>query len=144
MYRAAEEQNPADKVLIAQKPKKGKSVSGGVIVEGLDSCLVKFARCCNPLPGDDIIGFVTRGYGVSIHKKDCLNVVNSLNDPNNAERWVHAEWAMEAAKKEHFKSTIEIVTDGRFGILADVSVALSSMRIAISTLNARELKVGKN
>ncbi|MCI8491736.1 MULTISPECIES: RelA/SpoT family protein [Anaerotruncus] len=121
-----------------------RGASGGVIVEGLDSCLVKFARCCNPLPGDEIIGFVTRGFGVSIHKKDCLNVINSINDPNNAERWVRAEWALDQAKRENFKSTIEIVTDDRLGALADISVALSSMRISISTLMAREVKTGEN
>ncbi|WP_347001919.1 RelA/SpoT family protein, partial [Anaerotruncus colihominis] len=103
------------------KQHRVRGASGGVIVEGLDSCLVKFARCCNPLPGDEIIGFVTRGFGVSIHKKDCPNVINSINDPNNAERWVRAEWALDQAKREHFKSTIEIVTDDRLGALADIS-----------------------
>ena len=107
MYRTVEPEDPTERVPI--KPHRVKGASSGVIVEGLDSCLVKFARCCNPLPGDEIIGFVTRGFGVSIHKKDCANVINSINDPNNAERWVRAEWAMESAKKEHFKSTIEIV-----------------------------------
>ena len=126
------------------KQHRVRGASGGVIVEGLDSCLVKFARCCNPLPGEEIIGFVTRGFGVSIHKKDCPNVINSINDPNNAERWVRAEWALDQAKREHFKSTIEIVTDDRLGALADISVALSSMRISISTLMAREVKTGEN
>ena len=126
------------------KQHRVRGASGGVIVEGLDRCLVKFARCCNPLPGDEIIGFVTRGFGVSIHKKDCPNVINSINDPNNAERWVRAEWALDQAKREHFKSTIEIVTDDRLGALADISVALSSMRISISTLMAREVKTGEN
>ena len=142
MYRTVEPEDPTERVPI--KPHRVKGASSGVIVEGLDSCLVKFARCCNPLPGDEIIGFVTRGFGVSIHKKDCANVINSINDPNNAERWVRAEWAMESAKKEHFKSTIEIVTDDRIGALADISVALSTLRIAISTLMAREVKTGEN
>ncbi len=144
-YRSNLPEAPTERVLATKvPPRKNRRASSGVIVEGLDSCLVKFARCCNPLPGDEIIGFVTRGYGVSIHKKDCQNVVNSLNDPNNAERWVHSEWAMESAKKESFKSTIEILTDGRIGSLADISVALSSMRISISTLVAREAKQGEN
>ena len=143
-YRSNLPEDPTERVLATKvPPRKNRRASSGVIVEGLDSCLVKFARCCNPLPGDEIIGFVTRGYGVSIHKKDCQNVVNSLNDPNNAERWVHSEWAMESAKKESFKSTIEILTDGRIGSLADISVALSSMRISISTLVAREAKQGE-
>ena len=142
MYRTVEPEDPTERVPI--KPHRVKGASSGVIVEGLDSCLVKFARCCNPLPGDEIIGFVTRGFGESIQKKDCANVINSINDPNNAERWVRAEWAMESAKKEHFKSTIEIVTDDRIGALADISVALSTMRISISTLMAREVKTGEN
>lgn len=144
-YRAIEPEDPTERVLAAKAPaRKGKGASSGVIVEGLENCLVKFARCCNPLPGDEIIGFVTRGFGVSVHKKDCANVLSSINDPNNSERWVHAEWAMEMAKKEHFKSTIEIVTDDRIGALADISVALSTMRISISTLMAREVKPGMN
>ena len=142
MYRTVEPEDPTERVPI--KPHRVKGASSGVIVEGLDSCLVKFARCCNPLPGDEIIGFVTRGFGVSIHKKDCANVINSINDPNNAERWVRAEWAMESAKKEHFKSTIEIVTDDRIGALADISVAAVSLKNSISTLMAREVKTGEN
>ena len=142
MYRTVEPEDPTERVPI--KPHRVKGASSGVIVEGLDSCLVKFARCCNPLPGDEIIGFVTRGFGVSIHKKDCANVINSINDPNNAERWVRAEWAMESAKTALFKSTIEIVSDDRIGALADISVALSTMRSSISTLMAREVKTGEN
>lgn len=139
IYRSPEVENLAD--LVVTKPAaRPKSASGGVIVEGLDSCLVKFARCCNPLPGDEIIGFVTRGFGVSIHKKDCVNVLNSINDPNNAERWLKTGWAMDSVKKEHFKSTIEIFTDDRMGVLADISVSLSSLRVAIHTLMARKYK----
>lgn len=141
LYRTPEPLSPEKTVV---KPIKDKKASGGVIVEGLSSCLVKFARCCNPLPGDEIIGFVTRGFGVSIHKKDCQNVLSSINDPNNAERWLSSEWALESVKKEHFKSTIEILTSDRIGALADISVALSSMRIAISSLLARENKSGEN
>ncbi len=144
-YRTNQPTDPTERVLAQKAPaRRNKGASSGVIVEGLDECLVKFARCCNPLPGDEIIGFVTRGFGVSIHKKDCQNVLSSINDPNNAERWMHAEWAMDSAKKEHFKSTIEILTDDRIGVLADISVALSSMRIAITTLMAREVKQGTN
>lgn len=137
-------QEPVVPEKIITKPIKPKNAQSGVVVEGLDSCLVKFARCCNPLPGDEIIGFVTRGFGVSIHKKDCQNVLNSINDPNNSERWMNAEWAMDRAKKEHFKTTIDILTDDRIGALADISAALSSMRIIIHTLVARELKKGQS
>lgn len=143
-YRNNEQEKSLESLTKTSPTKPSKSTSSGVIVEGLDNCLVKFARCCNPLPGDEIIGFITRGFGVSIHKKDCQNVINSLGDPNNAERWIHAQWTQEAAKKERFKSTIEIVADDRIGALADISVALSSMRIAINTLVAREAKDGVN
>ena len=123
-----------------QKSKRERKASGGVIVEGLEECLVKFAHCCNPLPGDEIIGFVTRGYGVSIHKKDCENAVRGIEDENQKGRWVSAEW--ETSAKETYKSTIEILALDRGGLLADVSVALANLRIPIHSLNARELKDG--
>ena len=111
--------------------------SSGVIVEGIDNCLVKFAQCCNPLPGDDIIGFITRGFGVSIHKRDCVNV---LNADLSSDRWVHTEWA--GTVKESFKASVDIIGEDRQGILADISVALSNMRVPIHTLMAREGKDG--
>ena len=80
--------------------------SDGVVVEGIDNCPIKFAKCCSPLPGDDIIGFVTRGFGVSIHKRDCANVQQSMKDPENAARWVKAYWADDA--KEDYKATLEL------------------------------------
>ena len=124
-------------IVQAQIPKKQKNskASSGVIVEGLDGCLVKFSKCCTPVPGDDITGFITRGFGVSIHKKDCVNVKAVASDP---ERWVECAWAGEV--KETFKSTIEIIGNERPGLLADVSIALSNMRVSIHTLLAREMK----
>ncbi len=116
------------------KEKKNKA-SSGVIVEGLDSCLVKFAKCCTPVPGDDIIGFVTRGFGVSIHKKSCVNAKNVENQP---ERWVNCQWASNVVK-ESFQATIEIIGVERTGLLADISIALGNMRVAIHTLLARQL-----
>ena len=117
--------------------KKAKS-SDGVIVEGLDNCLVKFSKCCNPLPGDDIVGFVTRGFGVSIHKRDCKNV--QLDDPENASRWVRAYWADNV--KESFKSTLEILAMDRDTIFADISGAIANMRVPIFALNARQTMDG--
>ena len=108
-------------------------------MEGLDGCLVKFAKCCNPLPGDEIIGFVTRGYGVSIHKRDCINVEKALEDTSQRERWVSAEWAQNATK-ESFKSTIDILASDRNSLLADVSITLSNMHVPIHALMAKELK----
>ena len=98
-------------------------------MEGLDSCLVKFAKCCNPLPGDPIVGFITRGYGVSIHKQDCVNVINSPAE--NEGRWVRAEWASNVTS-EKFKSTIDITSQPRDTLLADVTILLSNMHIQVT------------
>ena len=75
------------------------------VVEGIDNCLVKFAKCCSPLPGDEIVGFITRGFGVSIHKKDCENAQASMANPENRERWVNAHW--EEQVQENYKATLE-------------------------------------
>ena len=101
--------------------------------------MVKFARCCNPLPGDEIVGFITRGFGVSIHKRDCINVVNSINDAEQKERWVRAEWA-ENVRDSVFKSALEIYAADRSDLLADVSIAIANMRIPLHSLSARETK----
>ncbi len=117
--------------------KKPSKPTSGVVVEGLDGCLVKFAKCCNPLPGDPITGFITRGYGVSIHKQDCVNVINSPKE--NEGRWVKAEWA-SVVTSEKFKSTIDITSQPRDTLLADVSILLSNMHIPLHTLIAKESK----
>ena len=121
--------------------KTSQKASNGVIVEGLDGCLIKFARCCNPLPGDEIVGFITRGFGVSIHKCDCANVVNARRRGEDPERWVNATWASKV--KETFKSTLDILASDRIGILADVSVQLGNMRVPIHSVMAKELKTGQ-
>ena len=123
----------------AQKKKK-KSVSG-VIVEGLDDCLIKFSGCCSPLPGDDIIGFITRGYGVSIHKRTCTNVPQDISKCECPERWVNAYW--ESDVKDSFRCTLEVLAYDRTGFLADVTILLSSMHIFIHSLNSRETGDGK-
>ena len=122
------------------KTKRERKTSSGVIIEDLDECLVKFARCCNPLPGDEIVGFVTRGYGVSVHKKDCINVVNAMDSDSTSGRWVKARW--ENTPTERYMSTIEITANDRGGLLADVSIALLNMKIPIHTLNAKECRDG--
>ena len=130
-----------EKITVPQAPVRRKKVSSGVIIEGNDDVLVKFSNCCNPLPGDDIIGYITRGYGVSIHKRGCTNVPKNLNDSEEPERWVSARWEIEAG--EAFRSTLQIIAADRTGLLADVTIQLSNMHIFIHTLNSRELKDGK-
>ena len=112
----------------------------GVVVEGFDNTPIKFAKCCNPLPGDPIIGFITRGFGVSIHKNSCVNVASSLKDPANAPRWVKAYWADSV--KDSYKAGVEIIALDRTDLLKDVLSILSDMRVPIYGMNARQAENG--
>ena len=111
----------------------------GVIVEGDTGMVVRFGRCCTPLPGDDIIGYVTRGRGVSIHRRDCPNIEDLLMDP---ERVVKAEWANNA--KSSYTATIQVVADERTGLLMDVSQVLAGMNISITAMTAKVDKANQN
>ncbi len=115
--------------------------SDGVVVEGIDNCPIKFAKCCSPLPGDEIIGFVTRGFGVSIHKKDCANARESMRHPENRDRWVKAYWADTV--REDYKATLEIVCMDRANLVSDVALALGDMRVPIYSLDARSADQGR-
>ena len=125
-------------VSIEEVPVKRHHSSEGVIVEGIDNCPVKFAKCCSPLPGDEIVGFITRGFGVSIHKRDCANVQASMKDPENAKRWVKASW--EDSVQEQFNATLEITALNRDGLLGDITLAFSDMRVPIYAMNARQVE----
>lgn len=128
----------SDDILAQMVVPRHKNLTG-VIVDGIDNCLVKFSQCCNPLPGDEIIGFITRGHGVSIHKKDCINVTNSMSDEEQRSRWVKAHFADTLIQKG-FRSTLDIVGTDRNGLLADVSIVLANFRVPLHEVNARELK----
>ncbi len=117
-----------------------KKSSDGVVVEGIDNCLIKFSHCCNPLPGDDIIGYITRGHGVSIHKRDCNNVPKNIELSDQRERWINARW--DGSKSENFASTLKASAIDRDGIVIDIMTAISNMRVPIHSINARELKDG--
>ena len=123
-----------------QQSRPGNRNNGkGVIVEGDTGMVVRFARCCTPLPGDDIIGYVTRGRGVSIHRRDCPNIEDLLMDP---ERVVKAEWANNA--KSSYTATIQVVADERTGLLMDVSQVLVGMNISITAMTAKVDKANQN
>lgn len=119
---------------------KPRKASSGVRIEGMDDCLIKFSKCCNPLPGDDIIGFITRGYGVSIHKKECTNVPKDIQNSAEPERWVKVSWIDNVT--DSFRSTLEIVATDRTGLLADVTIQLSQLHIFIRNLSSRSTKNG--
>lgn len=112
----------------------------GVVVEGIDNCLIKLARCCSPLPGDEIIGFITRGHGVSIHKRDCNNVPRDISKADEPDRWISAHWG--AAKREHFLSSIRIHSVDRDGLLSDIMGVAYNMRLAVHSMNARKTTGG--
>jgi GTP pyrophosphokinase len=117
---------------IISEPGKIRSSKSGVIVEGVESCLVKFARCCTPVPGDGIIGFVTRGYGVSVHCAECPNVKNLKNSPDTSERIVPVSWADEIEGK--FNVTVDIHTSDRVAMIADLTAVLAAQHIQIHSL----------
>lgn len=122
-------------------PAKRRRITSGVIVENMEDCLIKFSHCCNPLPGDDIIGYITRGFGVSIHKRNCPNIPRDISTAEEPERYVNVFW--ENNVNDSFRSTLEMVCTDRTGLLADVTIALSSMRIFIHTLNTRQIDNGQ-
>ena len=123
-----------------------KKSSTGVVVDGEENVLVKFSRCCNPLPGDDIIGFVTRGHGVSIHKKTCENYLNAMKTGAEPERWLEAHWAENSIHNRNpiYQVTLDIVASENIRILADASKVLAEMHIPVSELSVKELKNGNS
>lgn len=130
------------KVKITSITKK-KSSSGGIIIEGEGGYQIKFAKCCNPLPGDAIIGFITRGFGVSIHKLDCHNVAESRKNEENLARWVSAAWEKEDFNSsENYEASVQIITEDGIGVIASISMALADMRVSISSINTQTLKNG--
>ena len=113
--------------------------SSGVIVEDIGSCMIKFSRCCTPVPGDEIIGFITKGYGVSVHRKDCPNAKAAL-DPAQKGRWVKVTWA--EAPDAMFSTSLEIEADDRDGLMLDVATILTSLRLRTSEMSARSVGSG--
>ena len=130
-------------VKLAAKSTRLRS-SGGIIIDGERGCQVKFAKCCNPLPGDKIVGFITRGFGVSVHKSDCPNVTLSRND-ENLSRWVKAEWdapANQNQSQEIYEAMIQIAVEDGIGVIASISVALADMKVSITSINTQMQKDG--
>ncbi len=124
---------------VAKTKTNGKSQSG-ILVEGLDDCLIKFAGCCNPLPGDDVVGYITKGFGVSVHRRDCKNFTSSIEKNIETERWIPVKWA--GATKTMYQAELKILSTGRPGLLADLTMFLANSKVTIHALNAREDDTG--
>ena len=119
-----------------QKERKQKPSSSGVVVEGIDNCLVKLSKCCNPLPGDEIIGYITKGRGVSVHRKDCVNVKDLLTEEN---RIIDVKWYEET--KEHYNVSIEVLANDRKGLLVDILNTIKETKanlMGVSTKTTKE------
>ena len=125
-------------VTVKDNSKKNKD---GVTVEGIDNCLIKFSQCCNPLPGDDIIGFITRGHGVSIHKRDCTNVPKDIINCAEPARWVRAYWNQNV--KEEYKATLQLTCLSRVGLMAEVALQVANMRVNITSISTHDMKDGR-
>ncbi len=125
----------------ADTPKQPKAVKSeqGIIVEGLDNCLVKFSKCCTPVPGDDIVGFITRGYGVSVHRADCPNASEEKRK-EQPDRWIHVSWGTDT--NDSYPTTIEAVCKDRLNLLLDISSALSTTKTFVLGLNTRSTEDG--
>ena len=124
-------------ILVPAKP-VSKSEQG-IIVEGLDNCLVKFSRCCTPVPGDEIIGFITRGYGVSVHRADCPNAAPERRAGQEG-RWLKVTWGSDT--NESYPTTIDVMCKDRMDLILDISTALSSTNTFVSGLNSRSTEDG--
>ena len=112
-----------------------KHSDSGIIVEGLGNCLVKFAKCCTPVPGDPVIGFITRGYGVSVHRADCPNAAPDKRKPDEADRWVKVSWVDSSLPT--YKTALELSAKDRDGLTIDIAMALSAAKVKVPALSAR-------
>ena len=121
----------------SEEVRRNRHAINGVIVEDIDSCMIKFSQCCAPVPGDDIIGFITRGYGVSVHRTDCPNAT-ARSDPRQAARWVHCSWATE--ENQPFNTPLEQECRNRDGLVMDVSKVMFDARVRMKGFNALELE----
>ena len=124
----------------ARQEKEGVSVNG-VLVEGMDNCLVKFSRCCTPVPGDDIIGFITRGYGVSIHRTDCQNYLSNRNNDEGKGRWINVSWS--GTISSGYLTTLKLLSTDRDGLIMDIATVLNTLNARVRSLSARDIGSGK-
>ncbi len=135
------DKNPAMPLRITPEAAKSRHAVNGVIVEDIDSCMIKFSKCCTPVPGDPIVGFITKGYGVSIHRTDCPNALNR-EDPRQAGRWVRVRWANQ--EEQPFDTTLELECVTRDGLLLDVATAMTTARLRVKELNGKDLPGGRS
>ena len=124
------------------KYKQARTVSSeGVVVDGIGNCLVKLSRCCNPIPGDEIIGFITRGHGVSVHKRDCPNVPSVINAAPEPERWIRVYWSTDT--KTDFSASMLLTCLAGKTIMNDIFSVLNSIHVTVYSINTRDTRDGR-
>ena len=139
--KAVKAQNEEKQLLkpLAEAGKFNRHAANGVIVEDIGSCMIKFAKCCTPVPGDDIVGFITKGFGVSVHRTDCPNA-QGRNDPRQSGRWVRVSWANQ--EEQPFDTTLELECETRDGLLLDLATVMTSTRVRVKEMNGKDLPGG--
>ena len=115
-------------------PKKPVRNQNGIIVEGLDNCLVKFAKCCTPVPGDPVVGFITRGYGISVHRQDCPNA-SPERRAKEKDRWISVSWG--DTRQDAYQTSLDITAKDRQNLFLDVAAALSAAQVRVDSLSAK-------
>ena len=130
-------EKPAEPVKAPPKPQRSES---GIIVEGLGNCLIKFSKCCTPVPGDPVVGFITRGYGVSVHRADCPNADPARRKPEEEGRWVKVSWV--EGTLPGYETALELSAKDRDGLTLDVAMALSAAKVKVTSLSARGMPDG--
>ena len=147
MHHAVEKKTALEKVSEAAERRETQALRNtkpvhGILVEGLDNCLIKFSRCCTPVPGDDVVGYITRGQGVSIHRCDCANYKRRNDRPEDLGRWIHVCWAQDT--KEVYTTTIMVISRERSGLVMDIATVLNTINAKVRSLNARDLDNGRS
>lgn len=139
--KIAEPEKPAETIITEKEissPEQRKNNSNGIVVKGIDNCLVRLSRCCNPVPGDEIVGYITRGRGVSVHRADCLNVTNSTD--SDKQRLIEVMWEESPAPNQYYYADLRITAMDRNGLLFEVMAELSNMRVSANAVHARVSK----
>ena len=145
LYKSEEDQLITDTDQVKTTSKGKIRAAGGIIVDGEYGCSVRFARCCNPLPGDEVVGFITKGYGISIHKKNCRNVLANSSKPDFKERLVSAEWDVASVKDSTaglFEASMVIFAENHIALLAEITTALAEMKVSLLSINTQKRTVG--
>jgi len=121
-----------------EKRRHTKKDATGVNVKGVDGLMIKFAKCCTPVPGDEIVGYITKGRGISVHRKDCANMMSLPEDEKG--RFIDVEWDADALNKHSFEADIFVLAEDRKRLIMDISIAVQEMDVNVRSMNVKTTK----